>query len=75
MGASLSYPCHQLSDKWKGHLSHAHTLAAGSPEAPATVVPRQGIGPVLQRAVAGEGLGQLFCSHDARASSPACYRW
>ena len=41
-------------------------------EASSTVLPRQGAGPALSRAAAGERLGELVCSRDLGSSSPNC---
>ena len=46
-----------------GHLSHSHTLGAGSPMPPClpTVLPRPGAGPTVPSTAAREGQGQLSC--------------
>lgn len=53
----------------------AGSFATPPLRASSTVMPRWSTGPALSSAAAGEGQGQLSCSNDLWASSPACHCW
>lgn len=76
--ASLPHPCHLLVDKWWDQLFHTHI--SGQAHLPTTrvsftMLPRGGSGTTISNPKAGEGQGQLSCSHDPRAIFLAWSRW